>query len=352
MDPITQGLLGATAAQAGFGDTLKRRAWVIGMVSGMAADLDVLIHSATDPLLHIEFHRHFTHSLVFIPIGGLIAALPFLAFKSFRVQSLDVIGASVLAYATHGLLDACTSYGTQLLWPFTNVRVAWDCLPIVDPLFTGILILSLIIAVWQRRRLPSRIGLTCAIVYALVGMTQNWRAMDAQAKLAEHRGHQIEHGRAAATLLNFRLWRSVYRHDGKLYADAIHVMPFGGITVRQGESISQLDIEGIAKRLSPDNALRRDLVRFNWFCDGFIARDPNDDRRIIDCRYSMSPHAFVPLWCLYIDLAHPDRHAAFQRLASVESRRERMGTFKNEVLFGLESRLEDIIGPSLPDPKH
>ena len=41
-----------------------------------------------------------------------------------------------MGYATHGLLDSCTSYGTQLFWPFSDVRVAWDTMSIVDPLFT------------------------------------------------------------------------------------------------------------------------------------------------------------------------------------------------------------------------
>ncbi len=41
----------------------------------MAADLDVLIKSSTDPLLALEYHRHFTHSLLFIPVGALVCTL-------------------------------------------------------------------------------------------------------------------------------------------------------------------------------------------------------------------------------------------------------------------------------------
>jgi inner membrane protein len=46
-----------------------------GMAGGLAADLDILIYSNTDPLLFLTFHRQFTHSLIFIPFGGLITAL-------------------------------------------------------------------------------------------------------------------------------------------------------------------------------------------------------------------------------------------------------------------------------------
>lgn len=50
-------------------------AGVLGLLSGLAPDLDALIKSQSDPLLALEFHRQFTHSLFFIPIGSLICAL-------------------------------------------------------------------------------------------------------------------------------------------------------------------------------------------------------------------------------------------------------------------------------------
>ncbi|MDB2316436.1 metal-dependent hydrolase, partial [Luminiphilus sp.] len=33
---------------------------------------------------------------------------------------------ALVGYATHGLLDACTTYGTMLLWPFSDARIAWS----------------------------------------------------------------------------------------------------------------------------------------------------------------------------------------------------------------------------------
>ena len=75
MDPISQGVIGASLAQSTV--TNKRYliiAGIIGFLSGMAPDLDILIRSEQDPLLFLEYHRQFTHSLVFIPIGGLICA--------------------------------------------------------------------------------------------------------------------------------------------------------------------------------------------------------------------------------------------------------------------------------------
>ena len=75
MDPLTQGVVGASLPLA----SARRRdivsAAVLGFLAGMAPDLDVLIRSSEDPLLFLEYHRQFTHALVFIPIGGLICAM-------------------------------------------------------------------------------------------------------------------------------------------------------------------------------------------------------------------------------------------------------------------------------------
>ena len=66
---------------------------------GILPDADVFITSASDPLLAIEYHRGFTHALAFIPLGGAIAALPWLAAKKNRRQWKPVMGAALAAYA-------------------------------------------------------------------------------------------------------------------------------------------------------------------------------------------------------------------------------------------------------------
>ena len=129
MDPISQGILGAAAAQTRShhanarssnnpGDKPERSvlwlAAILGAFSGMAPDVDVLIASSTDPLLFLEFHRQFTHALVFIPVGALICACAAHYFVKQRLPFRSTYLFCLLGYATHALLDGCTSYGTQL----------------------------------------------------------------------------------------------------------------------------------------------------------------------------------------------------------------------------------------------
>ena len=77
MDPLTQGVVGAVASQQPASRKTILVATILGFFSGLAPDLDIFIRSDKDPLLALEFHRQFTHSLVFIPIGGLICAAVF-----------------------------------------------------------------------------------------------------------------------------------------------------------------------------------------------------------------------------------------------------------------------------------
>ena len=82
MDPISQGIVGAAFAQTTDNKNNMIKIGIIGFMAGLAPDLDVLIRSSTDPMLSLEYHRQFTHSLFFIPFGALIFALVIFPFCS------------------------------------------------------------------------------------------------------------------------------------------------------------------------------------------------------------------------------------------------------------------------------
>ena len=90
------------------------------MVAGLLPDADALIYSASDPLLQLEYHRHFSHALVFIPFGAALATLLLWPLLRHHIPLGALYRYALLGYGTGGLLDACTSYGTHLLWPFSH----------------------------------------------------------------------------------------------------------------------------------------------------------------------------------------------------------------------------------------
>jgi len=296
MDPVTQGTLGAAVALAVLArkSPLSHRAQaVLGALGGMAADLDVLIRSSSDPLLAIEYHRHFTHSLAFIPLGGLLSSLPLLALPQLRPLFRWVLASTTLGYATHAVLDACTTYGTLLFWPFSNARVALHVISIVDPLYTLPLLGAVIGAVRMKRVAIVQAGLVYSLLYMGFGVVQRERASAVQTALAERRGHAIERGVVLPSFVNNVTWRSLYVASGRAHVDKIRVPWFGRACASPGASAALVPAPDPSS-LHPAVARGERLIR--WFSDDWVAFDPEDPTVLGDLRYSFSPQEVMPIW--------------------------------------------------------
>ncbi|MCK5725745.1 MAG: metal-dependent hydrolase [Thiotrichaceae bacterium] len=296
MDLITQGILGAVVSQTQARAKELGKAAVVGALAGMSADLDVLIRSSTDPLLFLEFHRQFTHSLLFIPMGGLLASLvlyPLLG-KRWGLSFLQIFVWSMLGYATHGLLDGCTAYGTQLLWPLSNERFAWSSISIIDPLFSLPLLLFVILGYWRHSRIFSIIAMLWVISYLSFGFIQHQRALSLGKQLAHLRGHTPIRMDVKPSLGNLIIWRLNYEYEGKYYIDALK--PGSHQKIWEGSSLAKLDIPRDFPWLDKSSQYAKDIERFRWFADDYLVVDPNNKQRIIDLRYSLAPNKVGALW--------------------------------------------------------
>ena len=299
MDPLTQGVVGTTAAQLVSRKQVKVAAAVIGFFSGMAADLDVLITSSTDPLLFLEFHRHFTHAIVFIPVGALLCTLAFRAlfrrwFKANKVNFKETYLFSFAGYATHAVLDACTTYGTQLFWPFSDARIAWNNVSVIDPLFTLPLLVVIFFATLKRSTKAAYIGAIYAFVYLGLGVIQGQRAEVVAYELALQRGHTPKNLSVKPSMANIIVWKSVYEFNGQYYVDAVRVL--GDSKIYQGTSTEKLDLDKHFNWLQRGSQQAADIERFRWFSNQHLGLDPNNKNRIIDIRYSLIPNQVTGMW--------------------------------------------------------
>ncbi|MFT6102039.1 MAG: inner membrane protein [Candidatus Endobugula sp.] len=320
MDPLTQAVIGVVAAQ----QVAKRRvlvlASVLGALSGMASDLDVLIASNTDPLLALEYHRQFTHSLFFIPVGGFLCTLFFSVIfrrwlRKAELSFKQVLVFCTLGYATHGLLDACTTYGTQLLWPLSDVRVAWNTLSIIDPLYTLPILLLVILAVVKRKkpRLSRRLSV-CAlcwvVAYTVLGVMQRERAEAAALQVAQRRGHTPVSVEAKPSFANILVWKVVYRTESRFYVDAMRVG--WQVSHYEGRSIAQLNVSRDFPWLDKGSQQAHDIERFRWFSNDYLAVSPRYPNLIIDMRYSLIPNQIKGMWGIELDpSADKDQHIRY-----------------------------------------
>ena len=312
MDILTQGLVGGVLAQSLARKNERKIATLVGVVAGLLADADILIRSSSDPLLNIEYHRHFTHSLVFIPVGAAIAMLLLWPFVRRHLSAGRLYLFSLAGYSMSGALDAFTSYGTHLFWPFSDERVALNIISIVDPVFTLILLVTLLTGLQLGQRKVAFAGLFLCMMYLGMGFVQLQRAGQVAEDLRDKRGHLAMQSVVKPTLANLVLWRSVYIHEDRIHVDAIRVGLFDAVRVFEGESVARFSLDRDLPQLDESSVLYADIVRFLSFSDGYVALDPMQANVVGDIRYSMLPVSARPLWGIVIDPDKPQVHADYR----------------------------------------
>jgi inner membrane protein len=172
-------VLGAAVGEAVLGRKVGNRAMLYGAIAGTIPDLDVLASNFTDTTRALEMHRGFTHSIVFsiffAPLFGWLVSR-YDRFKSVKGWSWLFFW----AFVTHPLLDAHTTWGTQLFWPL-DLRLAFQSIFVIDPLYTLPFLVFLILAMLRKRTHPKRrfyntLGLAVSSGYLMLTLVLKWIA--------------------------------------------------------------------------------------------------------------------------------------------------------------------------------
>lgn len=158
MDSLTQIVLGAAVGEAVLGKKVGNKAALWGGIAGTIPDLDVIGSFFLSELGNLGFHRSFTHSFVFAFLFGPV--LGWLIYKKvYKEKEADLRGwqwLSFWAFITHPMLDCFTNWGTQFFYPFSNYRVAFNTIFIVDPIYTLPFAICLIIALFLKKESNAR----------------------------------------------------------------------------------------------------------------------------------------------------------------------------------------------------
>jgi inner membrane protein len=302
VEPITHGLLGAALGQALYGRSLGRRALGFGAFAEMLPDVDVVMNF-TGPLSEFVYHRGITHALWFGPVVG--PALGWLAWRR-RGKPPGTLGAwiglFVVGLLTHPLLDACTTYGTQLLTPFSDRRFAFDAVAIVDPAYTLILVGAIAIGLIRgvasnASRNAALVALALSTAYLVYGYALNERleGQVRQALRAEGAPGAAE-VEAYPTLLQLYLRRVVVRLGVEVRIGWVS-------TWRRGDRgrwevfTTPSDPRIDAARATPEGRL------LEWFAAGQTVGRIVDDGAAVeidDLRYGFPGHPKDGLWGIRI----------------------------------------------------
>lgn len=174
MDSLSQAALGAAIGEAMFGKKSGNKGAIAGAIIATIPDLDVVFLPLCSDVARLSIHRGFSHSIVF----SIIAAIP-ISFVLSRLKwgiGLPKIRLGMFAFLTlftHILLDAFTTYGTQLLLPFSDYRVGFDSINVVDPVYTLPLLVGLLLSMTLYRNTDKRpkantIGIVVSTFYLLM----------------------------------------------------------------------------------------------------------------------------------------------------------------------------------------
>ena len=199
MDPVTHVALGAVVAHTAARRRLGTRVLVVGAAAGALPDIDTFLSLSGDYFDELTLHRGITHSLFFAAVVG-----PLLGYAVWRLEKHGGTGrlrawvvALTLALLSHPLLDATTSYGVQLLQPFSDARFAVWAMPIIDPVYTLVLLAGCLVA-WRR---PTwKAAPIVALALSMGYLAYAWHLSEAAADIAraELRGEGVENPEVAA----------------------------------------------------------------------------------------------------------------------------------------------------------
>ncbi len=173
MDSLTQIVLGASVGEAVLGRKVGNKAMLYGAIAGTIPDLDVLTRYFVDTVTATEWHRGFSHSIFFaVLFSPIFGWLIYKIERKSRATFMDWTWLMFWGLFTHPVLDAFTTWGTQLFWPF-DLRLAFKNIFVIDPLFTLPFLLFLILTMRQKRLSPKRrkynqMGLFVSCSYLLV----------------------------------------------------------------------------------------------------------------------------------------------------------------------------------------
>jgi inner membrane protein len=189
-----------------------------------------------------------------------------------------------LAFFTHIVLDCFTAFGTQVFQPFSNFRVAFNNIAVVDPLYTVPFMICLIIASTIKRTNPRRamwnwLGIGVSSLYMLLTIINKHYVDGVFEKALDHRKIEATRCRTSPTILNNLLWSCVAEDKTQFYVGQYSIFD-------TDPNLHWLNVIPKNDSLHQAWSSHPDYRTLQWFSDGYLGAFPTDSVTVLtDLRY-------------------------------------------------------------------
>ena len=278
MDSVTHVVLGAALGEVILGKKIGKQAMLWGAAAGSLPDLDIVVAPFQDEVTFLLHHRGITHSLPFVVIvGSILGWLVGRWYARSSTSSRNWVLLFLVCLLSHVLLDACTTYGTPLFLPFSDYRVAFNNIFIVDPFFTLPLLLGTGYCVLRpnlrRRQLVSYAAIVLSGLYLGMTFVNKYVAQQAFVESLAEQGIEPKRFMTGPTPLNSILWYCLAEDK-----DGYHV-GYYSVLARQ-----PVEFTFVPRNDDLLAGMREDPVieRLIWFSDGYYTVRRNNGGLVFD----------------------------------------------------------------------
>lgn len=291
MDSLTQIVLGAACGEIALGRKIGNKAILFGAIGGTIPDLDVILGNLffNNQIDQTAFHRGFMHSIVFAIIASLV--IGFIFFELYNTKARkgtttikDWIWLFFLSIFTHPILDSFTPYGTQLFLPFSNYRVAFNTISVVDLVYTFPFLFCMVATMFFKRSNPRRIkwakaGIYISSVYMILTIANKLYIDTVFEKSFKEAHIPFKRFSAQPTIGNNILWYSVAESENNYHVGFYSLL----------DSNNRMDtIYTITKNHELLDIHHPDIKTLRWFSNEyfrFLKNSTTGSIEYIDLRY-------------------------------------------------------------------
>ncbi len=164
---------------------------------------------------------------LFVVVGILLCYSLWSRYVRREQQAVDIayrdwVWLFFLTIVTHPLLDNFTTFGTQIFQPFSDYRVSFSNISVVDPLYSiwlyiGVVWASFLPARARWRRIINWAGIALSSAYMLFTITNKLYINQVFKQSMVEQGIQYDRFMTSPTILNNLLWNGLAEGDTAYY---------------------------------------------------------------------------------------------------------------------------------------